>query len=53
MKTKKKNRKRKDERGSKREWDEECEFCVARLLQMKSAVLFSVVVEPRESYVRK
>lgn len=47
------NRKRVGEGGRTREWDEECEFCVARLLQTKSAVLFSVVVEPRESYARR
>lgn len=53
MKAREKNRERKSERGRTREWDEKCEFCVARLLQTKSAVLFSVVVEPRESYARR
>lgn len=42
----------KRERGM-RDWGEEDEFCVAILLQTKSAVLFSVVVEPCKLHARK
>lgn len=40
--------KEKEKQKRERDGKEECEFSVAILLQTKSAVLFSVVVEPRE-----